>query len=295
VRYLVEENDRVEKDQVLAEIDTVPYYDQVEVSRKKVDVAQAEFDRQEASLAEAQASVDAANADLVLADQQYKRYTNLQSQNVVSLQRAQEVTQSRDAAQAHQKLAEAKLASAHAERTKIARTVAEARAALTSVENQLKYTQIRAPLPGVVVKLYRHLGDFASAGVPILSMYNPDLLYVTANLEETRLEGVRPGATVELHIDAFAEPFRGRVLWINKSTGSQFALLPRNVVAGEFTKVVQRVPVRIAIDKDERWPQLRAGLSVQVAIEHGAGDQQWADKANKEAAELEAQYNRAAE
>ena len=173
--------------------------------------------------------------------------------------------------------------------------VDEARAALTSAEDQLKYTQIRAPFPGVVVKAYRHLGDFASAGVPIISMYNPDLLYVTANLEETRLEGVAPGAPVELHLDAFDKPFRGRVLWINKSTGAEFALLPRNVVSGEFTKVVQRVPVRIAIEKDDRWPQLRAGLSVQVAIEHGAGDQEWADKANKEAAELEAQYNSAKE
>ena len=121
----------------------------------------------------------------------------------------------------------------------------EARRALTSAEDQLKYTQIRAPFPGVVVKLYRHLGDFASAGVPILSMYNPDLLYVTANLEETRLRGVAPGNPVELHLDAFAEPFRGRVVWIDKSTGAQFALMPRNVVSGEFTKVVQRVPVRI--------------------------------------------------
>ena len=76
--------------------------------------------------------------------------------------------------------------------------VEEARAALTSAEDQLKYTQIRAPFPGVVVKAYRHLGDFASAGVPILSMYNPDLLYVTANLEETRLQGVAPGVPVEL-------------------------------------------------------------------------------------------------
>ncbi len=79
-----------------------------------------------------------------------------------------------------------------------------------------KYTQIHAPFPGVVVKLYRHLGDFASAGVPILSMYNPELLYVTANLEETRSGGVAPGNAVELHLDAFAEPFRGRVVWIDK-------------------------------------------------------------------------------
>ena len=130
VRFLVEENDRVEKDQLLAEIDTVSYRDQVELARKKVDVAQAELERQEAALArlrlevpiqieiarrtvaaakadqsrakeslqltgdevehgiaEAQASVDAANADLMLAEQEYKRFTNLQSENVVPLRR----------------------------------------------------------------------------------------------------------------------------------------------------------------------------------------------------------------
>jgi membrane fusion protein (multidrug efflux system) len=65
-------------------------------------------------------------------------------------------------------------------------TVAEARRGLISAEDQLKYTHVRAPFPGVIVKRYRHLGDFASPGVAILSMYNPDLTYVTANLEETR-------------------------------------------------------------------------------------------------------------
>jgi membrane fusion protein (multidrug efflux system) len=143
----------------------------------------------------------------------------------------------------------------------------------------------------VVVKRYRHLGDFASAGVSILSMYNPDLTYVTANLEETRLRGVAPGNPVELQVDAFDEPFRGRVVWIDKSTGAQFALMPRNVVSGEFTKVVQRIPVRIAIEKDERWPLLRAGLSVRTIIAHGAGDPQWAEQAAREMKELEARYN----
>ncbi len=379
VRFLVDENDRVVQGQVLAEIDQVPFRDEVELARSKVAAAEAELKQQEAGLArlqlevpiqieiakrtlaaakadelrsqdalkltgdqvvhgieEAQAELDAATADLVLAQQEYVRFTELQKEEAVPLRRAQEVTQARDSAEAHRKLAATKLANAQSEKTQIdvakrtleaaekstqkavkgvdlAETgnaeihevellvavkkegVAEASRALASAEDQLKYTEIRAPFPGVVVKLYRHLGDFASAGVPILSMYNPDLLYVTANLEETRLHGVAPGNPVELHLDAFAEPFRGRVLWLDKSTGAQFALMPRNVVSGEFTWVVQRVPVRIAIEKDDRWPLLRAGLSVEAVISHGDGDAQWAEQASREMSDITARYNRAKE
>ena len=170
--------------------------------------------------------------------------------------------------------------------------VNEARTGQIAAEDELKYCQIHAPFPGIVVKRYRHLGDFISAGTPILSMYNPDLLYVTANLEETRLRGVAPGNEATLVVDAFAEPFRGRVVWINKSTGAQFALMPRNVVSGEFTKVVQRVPVRIEIEKDDRWPQLQAGLSVRAEIAHGAGDVAWARQAVRNMANLEMRYNK---
>ncbi len=97
-------------------------------------------------------------------------------------------------------------------------TAQQARRALEAAENDLAYTKVRAPLPGVVVKRYRHLGDFASAGSPMLSMYDPDLLYVEANLEEDRLPGVEPGNPVRLELDAFAEPFQGmRVVWVNKA------------------------------------------------------------------------------
>jgi membrane fusion protein (multidrug efflux system) len=376
VRFLVEENDRVGQGQVLAEIDPVPYRDQVNIARSKVDTAQAELRRQEAALTrlrhevpiqieiarrslaaaradqararetltltesevkhgieEARAGLESAQADLVLAQQDYTRYTNLEKEQAVPLRRAQEVTQTRDAAEAHRKLAAAKLAKAVADRTQIevakraleaaekttqkahesvdlAETgndqihevelltvvkkedVEDARRALAAAEDNLAFTKIRAPFPGVVVKRYRHLGDFASPGVAILSMYNPDLTYVTANLEEDRLPGVAPGNPVELQLDAFAEPFHGRVVWIDKSTGAQFALMPRNVVSGEFTKVVQRVPVRIAIEKDDRWPQLRAGLSVRAVIAHGEGDPQWAEQAARQMRDAETRYNR---
>jgi membrane fusion protein (multidrug efflux system) len=165
--------------------------------------------------------------------------------------------------------------------------VDEAKRALDVAKTNLRYTQIVAPFSGVVVHLYRHLGDHVPAGTPVLSMYNPELTYVTANLEESKLEGVAPGNKVRLEIDAFSEPFQGRVVWITRATGANFALVPRNISSGEFTKVVQRVPVRILVEKDDRWMYLRAGLSVTVAIDHGPGDPAWAKKAADDMRALE--------
>jgi membrane fusion protein (multidrug efflux system) len=375
VRFLVEENDRVEQGQVLAEVEPVHYRDQAEQARGKLDLAEAELKRQEAGLAklrkevplqidvarqtlaaarteearskdalklttdevnktieEAQAAVALSKAGLTLARQEYDRFAQLAAQDATTTRRLQEVTRTHDAAKADLRVADARLAKAEAARTRIevanrdlevARTgvakaakaldlaetgydqirevellvgvkkemVRDAQIGLASAEHVLQFTQVRAPFPGVVVKRYRSLGDFVSAGTPILSMYNPDLLYVTANLEETRLRGVAPGNSVELRLDAFEQPFQGRVVWINKSTGAQFALMPRNVVAGEFTKVVQRVPVRIWIEKDDRWPLLRAGLSAQVVIAHGDGDAAWAQQAARDLAQFELRYN----
>ena len=161
----------------------------------------------------------------------------------------------RDAADAQVNLANAKLALAQAERRKVDVSERDVEAALTATQkadknvdlsqtgnaqihetelqtavrklaveeakDELKYTRILAPFPGVVVKRYRNLGDFASPGVAVLSMYNPDLLYVTANLEEDRLPGVAPGNAVRIDVDAVPKPFKGRVVWINKSTGAE--------------------------------------------------------------------------
>jgi membrane fusion protein (multidrug efflux system) len=166
--------------------------------------------------------------------------------------------------------------------------VAELSRALDIAQTNLRYTRIVAPFNGVVVKLYHYLGDFVAAGTPILSIYNPEQTYVTAHLEETKLQGVAPGNEVRLDVDAFSEPFRGRVVWINKATGANFALVPRNVSSGEFTRVVQRIPVRILIEKDARWPELLPGLSVTVTIAHGPGDPEWARQAADAMRALEA-------
>ena len=310
VRFLVEENDHVEQGQVLAEVEPIHYRDQVEQAQGKLDLAETELKRQEAGLTklrnevplqidiaaksidEAQEALVVAKVNHTLAKQEYDRFLTLAVQDATTTRKAEEVTRAHDAATADVRLADARLAKA-GKMLDLAKTgydqirevelltavkkemVKDTQIGLASARHVLQFTQIRAAFPGVVVKRYRSLGDFVSAGTPILSMYNPDLLYVTANLEETRLRGAAPGNAAEMRLDAFDQPFHGRVVWINKSTGAQFALMPRNVVAGEFTKVVQRVPVRICIEKDDRWPLLRAGLSAQVSIAHGDGDSAW--------------------
>jgi len=312
---------------------------EIDIARKAVAAAQAEEARDDAALKfttedvdkgikEARAALQAAEAGFVLADEDYKRFTKLGREDVVSQRRSQEATKTYNASKADVTFSEAKLARSLAAEKKVdvarhaalaathqaqkaekvlalaetktlqikqterlvevkRKQVEETERALQVARTDLKYTRIVAPFPGVIVHLYRHLGDYVPVGTPVLSMYNPELTYVTANLEETKLQGVAPGNAVRLDVDAFADPFRGRVVWVNRATGANFALVPRNLSSGEFTKVVQRVPVRILIEKDDRWSHLRAGLSVTVAIAHGPGDPEWAAQAARQMRDLE--------
>ncbi len=371
VRYLVQEQDVVAAGQLLAEIDPVPYREQVALLEAKLAVAQAQLDSAKTSLErlqvqvprdievaqralaaakaeqardektlqfttldtdkgihEARSDLEAARARFDLADKDQTRYAKLFAKEAATQRQSQEATRTYQTTQAEVHAAEARLARAQAGEKKVEaaretvtaaaqqahkaeqvlevtltrrleiteaqrqvevrkQQVAEAERGLDVAKTNLRFTRLVAPFPGVVVHLYRHLGDHVPAGTPVLSMFNPELTYVTANLEESKLEGVAPGNRVRLDVVAFSKPFRGRVVWINKATGANFALVPRNLSSGEFTYVVQRVPVRIQIEKDERWPQLRAGLSATVVIEHGPGDPEWAKQAADEMRALE--------
>jgi membrane fusion protein (multidrug efflux system) len=157
--------------------------------------------------------------------------------------------------------------------------VRDAAAAVTAASHTLAHTEVKAPSKGIIVHKAKHAGDEAPPGLPIATLLDPEALHVIANLEETRLAGVNPGNRCSLEIAALDTVLRGRVLWINRATGAEFSLLPRDVIAGEFTKVVQRVPVRIEIERDEHWQHLRAGMSVRVTIAHGPGDPEWVEEA----------------
>lgn len=158
---------------------------------------------------------------------------------------------------------------------------------LQLAEILLAYTEILAPCDGVIARKWRHVGDYAHTGEPVFSMYDTRLLYVTANLDEKRLAGVRPGNRVRLDVAALDRPLRGRVLWVGTATDATFSLIPRDISSGEFTYVAQRVPVRIWIERDDRWPMLKPGLSVRAAIRHGPGDPAWAMETLRKEAGIE--------
>jgi membrane fusion protein (multidrug efflux system) len=156
--------------------------------------------------------------------------------------------------------------------------VNEASMSEQTVRTNLQSSRIVAPFDAVIVRRYRNPGDHGPIGAAVLSLYDPELVYVTAYMEEERLEGISPGNPATVWCDAISGSMEGHVVWVERATGANFSLLPRDVSSGEFTKVTQRIPIRIALERGKHWDELRPGLSATVAISHGPGDPAWADR-----------------
>jgi membrane fusion protein (multidrug efflux system) len=150
--------------------------------------------------------------------------------------------------------------------------VKASQAQLAVIETQLTNTKIVAPSSGVVAKKWVMPGDIVQAGQPIFTLYDLNDLWVTANFEETKLASIHPGDSVRISVDAFPDRvLTGTVELIGAAAASQFSLIPPNNASGNFTKVTQRVPVRIAIAGFDRGdpagrPALVPGMSVEVKI-----------------------------
>jgi membrane fusion protein (multidrug efflux system) len=144
--------------------------------------------------------------------------------------------------------------------------LAQAEANLAAALLRLSYTEIRAPVEGTIGKRSVEVGERVNVGQPIMALI-PDEVWIVANLKETQLEYVRVGQPVEFTVDAYpGKVFRGKVESISPATGAKFSLLPPDNATGNFTKVVQRVPVRIAIEGNPEYP-IRPGMSVFVTID----------------------------
>jgi len=209
----------------------------------------------DAAVAQAQAQAVKAIADL-------QRIEPLARQNVVSQQQL-------DAARAAAAAAAAQLASAQAALVGADARVASARAARDQAALQLSYTRIITPSAGVVSKKAVELGQLVQPGQPLMTVVPLEDVWVTANLKETETADVTPGDSADITVDAYkGVHFCGHVESLSPATGAKFSLLPPDNATGNFTKVVQRIPVRVRLDcstMDAAHP-LRPGMSAVTTI-----------------------------
>ncbi len=281
---LVGDNERVKAGEVLARIDDRDYrvaLDQAQSDVVAADAAiaskQAMLEVQQAVIDAAKATVDVDTAAVMFAAQENKRYTDLASTGYGSVQNAQQAQSRIAAAQASVQRDTANLASALKQvdllKAEIAQaTAARARAAAIQrqAELNLGYTTIVAPIDGVVGNRTLRTGQFVQAGTQLMSVVPVASAYVVANFKETQLTDVRAGQAVEIAVDTFpGRVVHGHVDSIAPASGQEFALLPPDNATGNFTKVVQRIPVKITLERgDNSSPiDLRPGMSVIPTIE----------------------------
>jgi len=229
----------------------------------------------QASAAAARAQITAAEANALKARRDVERLRPLAERNIVSKQQYDAVVAAAAAANAQVQAARETAAAAGSTATaagagvRVTRSkIDAARAARDAAALQLSYSVIVAPMDGVVAKKSVEVGQLVQPGQPIMSVVPLSDVWVTANLKETQTRDLKPGDEVEVEVDAYpGRTFHGRLQSISPATGARFSLLPPDNATGNYTKVVQRIPVRIRFDgrEDPQHP-LRPGMSAFVRI-----------------------------
>lgn len=245
---------------------------EAEAALTTFDAQQAQ---QRATVVAAEAAVPQAEAERVRAVSESARYGTLAGSGFGSRERAENTLAGLRKAEAALAAAEANLSAARAalpvlEAQAKAATARRdsARAALALAENNLSYTVIRAPFDGMVGNRAAQLGQHVRPGQALIAVAPPpERQWVVANFKETQLARMRPGQPARVTLDVSGQELRGRVETLSPATGALFSLLPPENATGNFTRIVQRVPVRIALDRPGEAPALRPGLSAVAAVD----------------------------
>jgi membrane fusion protein (multidrug efflux system) len=281
------ENATVQAGDVLVRLDDGDYTIALEVAEGRVASAGETLNRIDAQVLAAQAGVAAAQAqhDMAIAQQRAAqsnatRVQSLASNNVAAQAQLDTATETLATATATVASADAAIASANAQvgvlkaqRAEAVGTQHELELAVDQAQRNLDLTVLRAPATGTLGNMTLEVGDLVTAGARLAALVPLESLYIKANFKETQMAGIAVGATVGITIDALSDAtFVGTVESIAPATGSVFSLLPADNATGNFTKVVQRVPVRIAIPQEALDAGgLRAGLSVKVEVDSRTG------------------------
>jgi membrane fusion protein, multidrug efflux system len=279
----VQDNEQVKAGQTLFVIDDSDF--SAKVAQATAAVASEEamvatfatrHDFQDAMINQASAEVDAAQAELDRAQLDQKRYVSLVTSENATRQRFETAeADARKASAAHLKTqaalvaAKQQLAVLDSQKREEEARLLQARAALRLAQNDLDNTVIRAPVGGIAGNRAGQMGQYVKPGTQLLSLVPLPRVYVTANFKETQLTLMRPGQPAQVSVDAYPDQvIEGRVESFAPASGAEFSLLPPDNATGNFTKIVQRVPVRIALPENGPLSMLlRPGLSVTVSID----------------------------
>lgn len=282
-RVLVAENQQVAAGQPLVEIDprefraqTAQIQAQIDLARTNAAGVRAQIQEQQAGVAQARAQLAAAQSTLAFARSEVVRYAPLAESGAEPRERLAQLRNQQQQAEAQ--LASARAALLAAERrtatlaTQVDQALAQARggeAQLQAAQVNLGSTVLRAPVAGRVASRTVQTGQLVQPGARLLSVVPVERMYIEANFKETQLALMRPGQSVTVEVDALdGVELHGKVESVSPGTGAEFSILPPQNATGNFTKIVQRVPVRISLDAGPMARKLLVpGMSVQVTVD----------------------------
>ncbi|BDD93279.1 HlyD family secretion protein [Pandoraea sp. XJJ-1] len=280
---LVRDNETVSVGQPLVRLDARQYqaaFDEAQatVQAREADVARAEAERAQhtATIAQARAELDGARADARYTAGQVKRYAPLVATGAETDERLAELRNASTRADATLKSHQASVQASERQADTLDAALAQAKAQLTvaqasarKAELDLADTVVKSTLAGRIGDRAVRVGQFAQPGTRLLTVVPVQNVYLTANFKETQVGHMRPGQPVTVHVDALpSQPIHGVVDSLSPGTGAQFALLPAQNATGNFTKIVQRVPVRIRLDVPASLRTvLLPGLSVTADVD----------------------------
>lgn len=269
IEVLAEENTTVEAGAPLVRLDPRDSDTKVLEAKAVLGLADAKIKQAESDLTETQAKVEQAKAQLEKAQLDFARVQELSQTKVASKQEFDSAKATLDSAKAGLDSAKATAASSEAALHAAKLQEKAGRVYLEDQELQRSYNTVTAPVSGRVGKRNAEIGNRVQAGQPLFAIMQPGV-WIVANFKETQLAKMRAGQPVEITIDAIpGQHFTGKVESFSPASGASFALLPPDNATGNFTKVVQRVPVRIQFDAESikgYEERLRAGLSAVVAV-----------------------------
>jgi membrane fusion protein, multidrug efflux system len=284
---LPEDNVVVHAGDVIFRIDDGDYRIAVDAARTKIATQQATIDRIGRQVTAQQSAAEQSNAQLASADAglkraglDYERQQALANKGFASRATFEVSEAGRDQGAAAVKSAQAAYDAARdnvevtkAQQAEASAQLAELKTSLAKAERDLDFTSVRAPIDGIFSNRLVSTGDFIVVGQRLGNLVPLDEVFIDANFKETQLKRIRPGQPVTISVDAYGHrKFAGFVDSISPAAGSVFTLLPPDNATGNFTKIVQRLPVRVRVPKDvARQNLLRAGMSVYATVDTTGG------------------------